>query len=239
MNIQCFIFNWLDKAENTTEIETTISDINIDVSVVNSGVNSHNDNWIDIGSEAHFSDQFRTCLDSIDNDKYLLHIQGDTSYENWPGFISDAEYYMKKYNAGIYYPHIRNQYWSLRKNSEIDIETDDHNIIHVACGDETVWVIAPEILKYISDYNIRECFDHDKYGYGWDLCICSISFLLGLPVIRDLNHLIEHPRGCGYNKRQASESLEITMNKLPENISSIISDIWNDRDNISQHLPKT
>ena len=218
--IDSYIFCWPGHVKSTCNIESQIPS---PVTVINSSDSSDNSNWVNIGPEAYFTNQFQECLNRRDNDKILLHIQGDTSYNQWDTLMVDAVKYMKEYNAGVYYPFVKNTSWSPDKMSVVS-QCDLHeNIKYIACGDETVWFIHPDIMNRCESLGLFKLFDGMKYGYGWDLIICAVSHLMNRAVIRDYNHVIEHSNTTGYEFHDAFVELKSLLKTLPADINNTIT----------------
>ena len=158
MKIQSFVFNWRNQLDSTLAIESSLKHLIEDVSVINSDESIKNKGWVNLREDAYFSDQFSKALELHDGKSHLLHIQGDVSYNNWDTLLSDAEYYINEYRAGIYYPKVLNTVWGNNNFALInEISTEHDNINLVTCGDETVWFIHPEIIKCFKD-NFKTTF---------------------------------------------------------------------------------
>jgi hypothetical protein len=236
MNIQPFIFNWNKQFDKTCAIEDSLCELFDKVTVINSDENNTRNGWIDLGDDAYFSDQFRKALELFDGD-ILFHIQGDVSYDNWGKLVEDARAYFDYYDAGIYSPNI-DYTWYSSENVDIDsIQSDHPNIKMVACTDETVWFIRKEIIKEMFDMNID--FSDNKMGWGWDLVLAAICFLKGIPVIRDYNHVIDHPPGTNYNKENAAIEMNSLFQSLSDDLKKLILLIKGskaDRETISKYF---
>ncbi len=219
-NIQPFIFNWNGQFEKTCAIEDSLNSIFDKVIVINSDDENTRENWINLGDDAYFSDQFRKALELFDGD-ILMHVQGDVTYDRWEELVHDARKYFDYYDAGIYAPNI-DYTWYTAENADIDgIRADHSNIKMVACTDETVWFIKKEVISEIFNKNID--FSKNKMGWGWDIILSSICFSKGLPVIRDYNHTISHPQGTNYDKQIAQNELEEVWNSLDDSMKEIFS----------------
>lgn len=233
MNIQPFIFNWNGQYDSTCVIEDSLKTIFDKVYVINSDDNNTRENWINIGDESFFSDQFRKALELFDGD-VLFHIQGDVNYDNWQQLVEDAKKYFEYYDAGIYAPNI-DYTWYTSQYADIEgIDSEHENIKMVACTDETVWFIKKEIIEEMIERKID--FSNNTMGWGWDLVFASISFLNSKPVIRDYNHTINHPRGTNYNKEKAANEMLELWNSLDIDIKECISYIKNDKEEIVRYF---
>lgn len=234
--IQPFIFNWNGQFEKTCQIEKELTKIFDKVVVINSDDNNTKDNWINLGNDAYFSDQFRKALELFDAD-ILMHVQGDVEYDDWCRLVHDARQYMDYYNAGIYAPNI-DYSWYSSENTDIESIVADHsNIKMVSCTDETVWFINKEVINEF--YNKHINFSSNKMGWGWDLVFASICFTNAWPVVRDYNHTIKHPKGTNYDKNIAAKELKevwLSLDDDLKNAFSLIKGSKNDRESLSKYF---
>lgn len=216
MKIDSFIFNWNGYFESAKLLESTVSAFSDRVNVINSDDHNQLNHWHNIGNKCFFTDQWFKCLEVHDSEKILFHVQADTYYNQWDNLAKDALYYMNKYNAGIYYPKVRNVEWFDDNTTEIlGIKMQDDNIKCIANGDETVWFIHPAVIKYFKDNNLDKFFLNNRIGWGWDVVFCGISYILGMPVIRDSNHIIEHDLSRGYANEEAESQFYDLIHSLP------------------------
>lgn len=236
-DVQPFIFNWTGQFEKVCKIEEQLNKIFDNVVVINSDENNTKTGWINLGNDAYFSEQFKKALELYDrNNKVLLHIQGDTEYDNWESLVHDALNYFDQYEWGIYAPDIAN-IWYTNEYADINsIESSHNNIKMCACTDETVWFIHSDIIKDFDNRNLLDAFVNNKMGWGWDLVICSLSFLMGRPVIRDYNHYIEHKLGTNYNKEVAAQEMVQLRARLENEIRECIDYIKTDKENLARYF---
>ena len=238
-DIQPFIFNWKNKFKNTCEIEDSLKKIFNDVIVINSDEINTRAGWINIGEESYFTSQFRKALELFHDDKkVLMHVQGDTKYNNYEKLVNDARKYYSNYEWGIYAPDITNIWYSSDKVDIEGIECEDENIKMVSCTDETVWFIHRDIIDGYNMRNLSEIMTHEKIkmGWGWDLVMNGISFIMGRPVIRDYSHKIQHEKGTNYDKDLASNEMGNLWTSLPENLKECITYIKGDREQLIKYF---
>jgi len=235
-NIQPFIFNWNNQFEKTCKIEKSLSEIFDKVTVINSDENNTKDEWINLGDDAYFSDQFRKALEMFNGD-ILMHVQGDVEYDDWSSLVADARKYFDYYDAGIYAPNL-DYTWYIPENTDIDsIESDHKNIKMVSCTDETVWFIQKKVILEMLDRGVD--FSQNKMGWGWDVVLSAICFIKGWPVIRDYNHTIDHPKGTNYNQEIASKEMSKVWQSLDDDIKtafSLIKGTKAQRENLSNYF---
>jgi hypothetical protein len=75
-----------------------------------------------------------------------------------------------------------------------------------------------------------------KMGWGWDLVMNAISFIMKRPVIRDYNHQIQHALGTNYNKETAGQEMANLWNGLPSDLKECIAHIKGDREKIVKYF---
>lgn len=236
MKIQSFIFNWPGTTNNVRCIYNQIED----AVVINSGDSDIVGRCHNIGTQSYFSDQFRKMLSLHDGESIILHIQGDASYDDWTGLIQDAKQYISKYSAGVYYPVVKNTSWTPDKMAKTKSSTQDSNITYVADGDETVWFIHPRVIQYFKQHDLLRVLQDNKYGFGWDMIFCAICHHNNIPVIRDNNHVVDHPKSKGYDFHEAWVEFKHVMSSLPEHLHVFADMIHNNhkKDDLKNHVDK-
>lgn len=238
-DIQPFIFNWRNQFEKTCASENALKQIFGEVTVINSDEENTRPGWIDIGEESYFTAQFVKALELFTDDKkVLMHVQGDTSYDNYEQLVKDARKYYSSYEWGVYAPDVTNV-WYTSENTDIEgIVSDDPGIKMVACTDETVWFIHRDIIEDFYKRNLQEIMTPEKMkmGWGWDMVMNGISFLMGRPVIRDYNHEVQHAIGTNYSKQHASVEMGNLWNSLPEDLKECITYIKGDREKLVKYF---
>lgn len=233
MKIHPFIFNWKRQFEKTCEKELQLKKIFDKVTVINSDDANEKDDWINIGDECYYTDQFLKALELFDGD-VLFHIQGDASYEKLSELIEDAKKYYDEYEWGIYAPNV-DYTWYTSENTDIQSLQSSHpNIKMVADPDCTCWFIHKDIINAFKDRKID--MTDQKMGWGIDLTLCALSFIASRPVIRDYDHTVDHPPGTNYNKDQASREMNILWNRLDQDMKIAISHIKGDREQLSGYF---
>jgi hypothetical protein len=75
-----------------------------------------------------------------------------------------------------------------------------------------------------------------KMGWGWDLVMNAISFIMQRPVIRDYGHQIQHAQGTNYNKETAGQEMANLWNSLPSDLKECIAYIKGDREKIVKYF---
>ena len=220
-------------------IEDSLKKIFDKVMVINSDDNNTRDGWIDLGDSAYFTSQFTKALELFNhNKKVLLHVQGDTEYGNWKQLVDDARKYYNLYEWGVYAPEVTNV-WYTPDQTDIDgLQSDDSNIKMVACTDETVWFIHRDVISDFYNRNLSEVMTPEtmKMGWGWDLVMNAISFIMQRPVIRDYSHQIQHAQGTNYNKETAGQEMANLWSNLPNDLKECISYIKGDREKIVKYF---
>ena len=238
-DIQPFIFNWNRQFEKTCAIEDALKEIFEDVTVINSDDNNTREGWIDLGDSAYFTSQFTEALKLFKDDKkVLLHIQGDTEYTDWKGLVNDARKYYNLYEWGVYAPDVTNV-WYTSDQTDIDgLQSEDSNIKMVACTDETVWFIHKDVINDFYKRDLLKIMTPEamKMGWGWDLVMNGISFIMSRPVIRDYHHQIQHAKGTNYNKETAGQEMANLWNSLPKDLKECISYIKGDREKLVKYF---
>lgn len=233
MNIQPFIFNWKGQYEKTLAKEHALQKIFDKVIVINSDDTHEEERWVNIGDDCYYTEQFMKAIELFDGD-VLFHIQADASYDNLEKLVTDAKIYFEEYEWGIYAPNV-DYTWYTSENTDIESIISNHNNIKmVADTDCTCWFIHKDIINEFLNRKID--MSDQKMGWGVDLCLSAVSFVLSRPVIRDYNHTIDHPSGTNYNKEQASNEMNILWNRLDIDLKQAISYIKGNREKLANYF---
>jgi hypothetical protein len=236
VKIQSFIFNWRNQFDKTIEKETKLSSLGYNTVVINSDELYDQVHWVNLGESAYFTDQFIKALDLFDGD-VLFHVQGDASYDDWNAVIKDARDSFETYKWGIYAPNV-DYTWYTKERTDIEgVQLRDKTMKLVACPDCTCWFIHKDIIDVFKQLKID--MSPYKMGWGWDIILPGISYLMGRPVIRDYYHTIDHPPGTNYNKDQAENEMAKLFNSLPHELKVMFSWIKGDRQQILQLFNKS
>ena len=217
-DIQCFVFSWNEFYNNARKIETQLSNIGIDVKVINSS-NDRYDHWINLSTDCYFNDQFSSALDLFDRNKYkfFFHIQADASIDNWLNIVHRFIYVANKYKIGIYAPLVENVFYERQYHYGL-LEL---NLVDVNFIDETVWFINKEILS-IFEKDIRKCFVDNFYGWGYDKVLCALCHMSNMPVLMDTENKIQHPQKQNYETHKANQNYITMINKLPQGVREFV-----------------
>lgn len=218
--VLCFIFSWKGQYENAVKLEEQLSPI-VKTIVINSDDDNKPDHWINIGNECYFSDQFRKALNVWrDNARYdiMWHIQADASYSgNWEDILTSAKTTYIDMNWGVYAPNVNDTFYIPERT---DVFNLDNNLTVVGTTDNTCWFIDSNIVSNVIE-NLS-LMEDNQLGWGWDLLACAFSHIKGIPVIRDYNYTIDHPKSTGYKKEQAEIEMSDMFSKCGENLKQII-----------------
>jgi hypothetical protein len=233
MNIQPFIFNWKGQFEKTCQKEEQLKKIFDKVIVINSDDTNEKPEWINVGDDYYFTDQFLKAVEVFDGD-VMFHIQADASYDDFESLIGDAKKYYDEYEWGVYAPNV-DYTWYTSQNTDIESLKSSHlNIKMVSDPDCTCWFIHKDVIDDFKNRNID--MSDQKMGWGIDISICGLSFLRGRPVIRDYNHTVDHPPGTNYNKEVAANEMGILWNRLDDDMKQVISYIKGDREKLQNYF---
>jgi hypothetical protein len=206
MKIKPVILCWEGQYEKVCKIEESLKDVfpPATVSVYNTNSTQYLPHWESFPQGYFFRliDQFiaiskTTCSHGYDA---MLMIQGDVRYDNWHEFVREALLDERKISWGIYAPNFTTTPWNSKRVDLRRFSKDPHLAL-VTCTDTIVWFIKREILERILELNI----EWEKYPVCWglDIIASSISYSMGLPVIRNYNHLVEHSVTTSYHQKDA------------------------------------
>lgn len=234
ISIKPFIFNWKDQYEKTKHKENQLLNLNYKPVVINSDETVEEDLWVNLGDSAYFNKQFLTALSIFNSstEEVFFHIQADASYDNWENLINDAKFYYNKYNWGIFAPNVDYTWYTAERT---DIDTlgilDYANLRFIGSPDCTCWFIHRAVIEKFLTFTIS--MNKYKFGWGWDIILPAISYLINRPVLRDYAHTIQHPQGTNYNKDKAELEMIDLFNRLPENLKMLFFFIKQDRQKLN------
>jgi len=233
MKIETFIFNWRGQYENTIKKIEQFQNINIDPIIINSDDKCDKGiGWYNIGEESYFTAQMLKAFeifDKIDADIFF-HIQADASYDKWQELIDDAVKYYDKYEWGIYAPNIDYTWYDSSRTDVNRLKLPDDNLKMVANTDCTCWFITKDLIEKVKEYSI----DFSKYKMGWsfDIVFPAIAYMNKMPVIRDYNHTIQHPKGTNYDTQQAEKEMSDLFYSLSDEVKEPFYYIKMDREKL-------
>ena len=219
LNILCFIFSWKGQYENAVFLEKQFSKLGLEVIVINSDDEVEKGNWINIGDECYFSDQFRKALEIFNKSEaeFFFHVQADASYEDWRSVISSAESSFSEYQWGVFAPNVDDTFYISTRTDVFDLGNDKKV---VATTDNTCWIVHKDIINELNN-NIN-LMEGNHLGWGWDLLICGFSHIKQRKVIRDYSITVNHPKSTGYMKETAEKEMFDMFGKCPDELKRVI-----------------
>lgn len=204
MRIVPFIFNWRGQFDNAVRTEAALAALFDRVHVINSDETRTRPGWIDVGDSFYFTAQFLRALDLFDGD-VLFHVQADASYGNWRGVLDNALRYLARYHWGVFAPHVDFSNWTPAYADVPGIQFPDPHLRLVSCTDCTCWFIHRDVIDQMATW--RPLFERGRLGMGIDMTACALSYLMNRPVLRDYEHVVDHPRSRGYDTTEARAEL--------------------------------
>lgn len=202
MKIHPFIFCWKGQTANAINLEQIFLQIFGNVTVINSGENSRRENWIDIGNDAYFAEQFSTACDIFNGD-IMLHVQADVTFNDWRSVVDSAIYYYSLYSYGIYAPNIN---YTAYTSDYVDISCANKtgSLKNVLLTDCSAWFLDKSVINFFKKKYLKS-FLGTKYGWGICSCLSCIAHLQNKPVLRDYNFTLSHPKSTGYPAEDAQK----------------------------------
>jgi len=231
MKIQTFIFNWRNQYENTIHKINQFKEMGTTPIIINSDDNNKKSDWHNIGESSYFTAQFLKALELFDGD-FLFHIQADASYDKWQKLIDDALKYYEKYEWGIYAPNVDYTWYDASRTDVNRLSLPDTNLKMVANTDCTCWFLSKDLINLVKESKVD--FTPYKMGWSFDIIFSGVAYLNKLPVIRDYNHTVQHPRGTNYNTRQAEIEMYQLFSTLPIDLQEAFQYIKHDKDNLAK-----
>jgi len=203
MNI--FIISWTGQFENASIIAEAINLLGLKVTVIYSNQNNEDEvgsgSWVKVPDRYYFGMKFKKALE-ITNGNPMLIIQGDAIVSNWSSLIERAKAVTENNSIGVWAPNIGYTPYS---NDLVTLHFDRKaNISYVTQTDGVVFLLNSQVVKRLSGLE----YEINNLGWGIDWIAICFSYVNNLFVLRDHNLFVAHPKGRGYNSKEA----EIQMN---------------------------
>ena len=205
MTIQPFIFTWPGQT-----VEPTLSQLSSAlgrVTVINS--DKPVEGWVNLGSEAYFTEQFLTALKLFDGDIFF-HVQADATSQEWTPIIERARMLNERYGWDNFAPLVDYTYHT---KTICELEP---NVYSVPVNDCTCWMLHARLIeRYLAldvDWSVN------RFGWGHDLVMAALAD----NVIRDHTYTVHHPRHTGYPRKLATSQLNAMLALLPEDVRAKI-----------------
>ena len=224
MKFFTYIVCWDEVHENVKQIESRFKETSYPYAIINSG-NQTSDGWHNVGDIRYYR-QFYYALSNFDfNYDYMGFICGDVSYWNWAGFLDRFNSVINSYqNISLYAPHLTNEPWTEDSSCIGKVPTEDKLLISIQT-DGIALYIHREVVQILLDYfkYLESKIDITTITSGWgmDMIWCSIAIANNGWILRDNEHILNHPAGSSYNHSKASAELELVLNAFYEYVESI------------------
>lgn len=154
--------------------------------------------WLQLPNDRFFGAKFERALSVVDRGDLMI-VQADASCADWPGVVARyRECRARRPRLGLWAPTVSYTPWTPRS---VDIlALPDEGLTHVAHTDGIVLAFTAPVLDRLRALDYRA--NHIGWGIDWiAICHCLTH---GLDVVRDDRIHIHHPRGRGYNTREAT-----------------------------------
>jgi GR25 family glycosyltransferase involved in LPS biosynthesis/tetratricopeptide (TPR) repeat protein len=234
-SIHAFIFNWPGTIERCLQIETELLEFGLRVQVINSDPCHDSPGWLNLGEDAYFGKQFKAALASFDGEIFLS-IQADTVFHDWQNFVSEALLSRKKTDWGVYSPNVLNTARTGRDILKALNPDGTYGITFAACVDETCWLIDRSVIQLFYGMGLAQLFADSHYGWGYNLVLCSLSYLSGRSVLRNNRYTVEHQQANGYSRKQGEIDFYAILQRLPISVQSCIEAIYNEPEKLLAYL---
>lgn len=230
MKIQSFIFNWPGHFLQAQKLEQQLQQQG-PCKVVNSDPDNTPTHWINIGNDAWFTQQWLTACDNFDAD-IMFHIQADAFYGNMTQLFQDACKFHEKYKWGIYSPNLDFTPHTSQMADITTVQLVDANLKMVNNPDCTCWFLHGDLIRVFRELPID--WSCNTIGWGIDYIMVALSYLNRMPVLRDYNHLVDHPRKTNYAGDQAWSQMQQTLQQCPPALLNTINILMHNRNQIAQ-----
>ena len=228
MKIQSFIFNWPGHYTQAQQLEQRLLPLG-HCNVVNSDPDNIPSHWLNIGNHAWFTQQWLTACQHFQGD-IMFHVQADACPENIPQLFQDCLQYQQQYNWGIYSPNLDFTPHTSQQADITSIKLHHDHLKMVNNPDCTCWFLHGDV---IDDFNkLAIDWSGNTIGWGIDYIMVALSYMRKRPVIRDYNHLVDHPRHTNYTGDAAWTQMQHTLRQCPAELLDTIHLLMQNRNQI-------
>ena len=230
--IQPFIFNWPGQTHRAKQTYQQLKTLGYNPTVVNSDPEYQPFEWINLGNDAWFAQQWNLATNLFTGD-ILFHIQADATYDQWQSLINHAQEYLETYDWGIYSPRFQdNGHYTPMESWQCEHE----NIKAVANPDCTCWFLHKDIIDEWNAMKSQLRLTNNKYGWGIDCVVCAISWKQHRIVLRDFAHEVFHHPGRGYDSGLANQKMYEMFQYLDNDFYQIVKLLWEDKESLLKYL---
>lgn len=233
MQINCFIFNWPGQTVKAQQTEKQLLQLNYQVTVINCDDQYQPQHWINIDSQAYFTQQWLAACERFDGD-IMFHVQADATSTQWQEIFQEALQDYQKYQWGIYAPNVDYTWYDPSRADVANVKLSDSHLKLVNNPDCTVWFLHKDVINAFK--SLQWDWSFNKFGWGVDLILCASSYLQKRPVIRNYKYTVAHPQGTGYNSQQAELEMIELYNKCSPELQQAIGILRNHREHLWNYL---
>ena len=197
MKIQAFIFNWPGKKQHAVGLERLLLPDCPDLCVINSddGMRESHPNWVHIGKDGYFTDQWNAALARFDAD-ILFHVQADVWPNDVKRMLAECARLMRECAVGIYAPDIDYTSHRFRRQDLVPVED---GVYEVPTTDCSCWALSADVLRATPHVDPEV----NRLGWGIDFLVSTVALRLGKKVVRDFRFRADHPAAQGYDAKKA------------------------------------
>lgn len=224
LTYQFFVFVWPGQVDQGMEIERALLTQGEEVIVIASGVPKGPSHWVHLSNEAYFGAQFATCLEMADRD-ILVHVQADAQVADFPELIRRMKLAFDREDIGIWAPDVDYTFYKTEFVRAPDtIFVDPENplpgyLVPVLNTDCTCWALRSTIVSQLRAYQRPNW----NLGWGWDSLAAACAWISGSLVVRDVEIVVAHPKGTGYDATQANTEFASVKKDLPPAMKAYVA----------------
>jgi GR25 family glycosyltransferase involved in LPS biosynthesis len=213
-----YIVCWDEVNSNVVNnIEKQFIDCGQPHKVINSG-EIKQDHWDNVGDIRYFK-QFYKALKEFDfSNDFMIFICGDVSYNNWKGHLDRANRVLSRYkNIHVYAPHFTYDPWFEGTTSLGNFKTDKNLLISTNTNGIMIYLhrdIVIQMLEYFDSLYEETKLDGMVSGWGIDIVWSALAVMSNKLVVRDKEHIIEHPKGSTYDHGQATHETRVVLDNF-------------------------
>ncbi len=211
-SVHAFIISWDGMHNKANSIAKKISGHVEKLHIIYSNTNETDEfgsgDWIKLNNHLFFGAKFKQCLDLYVGGIFLL-IHADADCHDWVNLINICKRkHLYSNDIGVWAPSINDSWWS---TNHVEIaKSKNLEATFVMQTDAIVFSLTEYVVERMKKFDYKE----NNLGWGIDWAAITYCYCNNKMVIRDDSIFIEHPKGTGYQKKEATKQMNIFLNQL-------------------------
>lgn len=206
------VLAWTGFEDKAKAIEAAVSPHADQVSVVYSVPANPPDiphTWTTVDYECFYGCKFAKAL-QLHKGGILLQIQADASVPDWGHLIARCRKAFSDHpEIGVWAPEIDYTMWVTDKVFLRDFDREN-SLVSVRQTDGIVWAMSDAVVGRMKQAD----YSGNRLGWGIDSLAIAYAYANNMVVCRDTSIVVDHPKGKGYSRDEASAQFSSFLNQF-------------------------